>query len=104
MSKSNLVDAEIIVGVKEAATELGIDIVARMETLGLDPNLLPTTKGYISWTLFNDLLELVAKEEHCLYFGLLVAKHQPAIPLSLLGQMMKLCPTLGAAIKRTSIQ
>lgn len=100
MSKSNLVDAEIIVGVKEAATELGIDIVARMETLGLDPNLLPTTKGYISWTLFNDLLELVAKEEHCLYFGLLVAKHQPAIPLSLLGQMMKLCPTLGAAIKK----
>lgn len=100
MHQSNLVDAEIIVGVKEAANELGIDIVTRMEKLGLDPSLLDSPSGYISWALFNELLEITAIEEQCFYFGLLVAKYQPAIPLSMLGQMMKLCPTVGAAIKK----
>ena len=100
MQQSNLVDAEIILGVKEAADELGIDIVSRMKTLGLDPGLLNDPRGYISWGLFNDLLETAANEEQCFYFGLLVAKHQPAIPLSMLGQMMKLCPTIGAAISK----
>ena len=78
MPQSNLADAELFIGVKEAAAELGIDIVTRMEKVGLSPKLLQKPEGFISWPRFNDLLEVIAKEDRCHYFGLLVGKHQPA--------------------------
>lgn len=100
MPQSNLVNAEILIGVKEAAAELSLDIAVRMEKVGLSPKLLLKPDGFISWPLFNDLLEMVAKEDHCHQVGLLIGKHQPAMQLGMLGQMMKLCPNVRTALEK----
>jgi len=95
-----LVDAENVIGTKEAAAELGIDIVTRMKEVGLNPELLDKQEGFISWLQFNDLLELIAKEDRCHIIGLYIGKYQPETNLGVLGQILRLCPNVHTALQK----
>lgn len=44
---SNLVDAEILVGCKDAANELGIDVTPVLRDCGIDPELMLAPAGFI---------------------------------------------------------
>lgn len=98
MLRSNLTDAELTIGLRQAAEEIGIDLIPMMKGVGLNPQILERPQGYISWTKWNALLEWVATEHNCYYFGLLVASYQSGTKLGLMGQLMRLSPDVGAAI------
>lgn len=100
MLQSNLTDAELTIGLKQAADDIGLELEPMMKRVGLNAEVLDKPKGYISWSKWNQLLELVATEMACGHFGLLIAIHQPAVKLGLMGQVMKLCPDVGTAITK----
>ena len=100
MPLSNLIDAQIVTGLREAARELQIDIIDPVNRVGLDRTLLYKPEGYISWFAFNDLLELIALESECPQLGLLVGKHVPRMELGIVSQIVKLCPDVRTALEK----
>lgn len=100
MLQSNLADAELTIGLRQAANDIGLALDPLMERVGLNPRMLDSPEGFISWTRWNQLLEDIAEQEQCGHFGLLIARHQPPISLGLMGQIMKLCPDVGTAIAK----
>jgi len=100
MLPSNLADAELTIGLKEAAEDIGLALKPVMKRVGLNARVLDGPEGYIAWSKWDKLLELVAAEMDCSYFGLLIAAHQPAVKLGLMGQIMKLSPDVGTAIAK----
>lgn len=100
MPNSQLAAAELTIGLNEAAQEIGFDIRKAMSQTGLNPVLLEEPRGYITWEGFSELLELVTEQSGCGYFGMLVARHQPAMELGVLGQIMKFCPDVGTALAK----
>lgn len=100
MQQANLSDAELAIGLRKAAEELDLNVAPMMRRVGLNPKLLERPEGFIPWSSWSDLLELIAVEHNCLHFGLLVGAHQPAIKSGLIGQLMKLCPDIGSAIAK----
>lgn len=71
-----------------------------MKKVGLNPELLIKPEGFIPWVLFNDLLEIIAENESCHYFGLLVGKYQPAMSVGILGPILKFSPDVRTAIEK----
>lgn len=100
MSDRVLVDASVLDGIKMASEEAGIDINRRMQALGLNPETFLESEGFIDWNHFNELLESVAKEDGCRYFGLLVGKHQKAMGFGVLTQILKLSKNVGEALRK----
>ncbi len=100
MYKSDLVNAELALGLKEATQELGLNIKPRLSRFDLSPTLLHKPEGFMSWSKFNQLLEITAVEERCLHLGLLVGKYQPAMRLGALTQLLKLCPDIRTALDK----
>lgn len=100
LEKSLITDAELTIGLRQAAHEAGIDLTDALRHVGWGKRILDHPEGYVSWVKWSKLLEFVAQEHNCQYFGLLIADHQPAIQLGLMGQIMRLCPDIGTAIAK----
>lgn len=98
--KSLITDAELTIGLGPAAAEAGIDLSDALRQVGWKKSILTHPEGYVSWIKWCKLLESVAQEHNCQHFGLLIAQHQPAIQLGLMGQIMRLCPDIGTAIAK----
>jgi len=100
LEKSLITDAELTIGLRQAAHEAGIDLTDALRQVGWAKSILDHPEGYVSWVKWSRLLENVAQEYNCHHFGLLIADHQPAIQLGLMGQIMRLCPNIGTAIAK----
>ena len=95
----NLVDAEILVGCKDAAEELGIDVKPMMRDCGIDPELMLAPAGFIHHYQASKFLYEVARQHNCPHFGFLVGMHQPALRLGPGAALLSLAPRLRDALE-----
>lgn len=96
-----LVSAEMLLGSREAARELDIDIVDTLREYAIDPGLLTSPEGYLRRQQVIEFLEAVARRFDCQHFGFLVGKHQPPLRMGLLEPIFRLSPDLRTAIENT---
>ena len=93
-----LVRAEVLTGCLEAAAEINADLPALLAAHGIDSALLSSPSGFIEKTRLVGFLAEVAERYSCPYFGWLVGKNQPPLKFGPSAQLLKLAPTLGAAL------
>lgn len=94
-----LVRAVLLLGCHEAADEVGVDLDPIFEAHGIDPRLLDSPNGFLDKRRIVNFLEAVAREPKCQSFGFLVGKYQAPIQFGPPGQLVKLAPTLRAALE-----
>lgn len=97
-----LIRSEILLGSREAARELGIDLNPTLTAHGIDPQVLESPEGYLPQEQVVHFLEEIADRFECPVFGFLVGKHQPPLQFGNETQLVKLAPTLGAALDNVS--
>jgi len=98
-----LVSSEMLLGSREAAQELGIDIFDSLRKCQIDPGLLTSPEGFLQRRQVINFLEDVARRFDCQHFGFLVGKHQQSLRLGLLEPIFKLSPDIKTAIENTLI-
>mgnify|MGYP001825581443 FL=1 len=98
-----LVSSEMLLGSREAAQELGIDILDSLRKYQIDPGLLTAPEGFLQRHQVISFLEDVARRFDCQQFGFLVGKHQPSLRLGQLEPIFKLSPNIKTAIENTLI-
>lgn len=86
-----LVNAEILLGAKDAAHELGIDLSDALRSSCIAPEVLTAPKGFLPYHQVVNFLELVASQNRCPLFGFYVARHQPPFRFGAMAQLPKLC-------------
>ena len=96
---SILVSTLNLLGLKAAAEDLGIPIARELRSFGLGAEILEGFEGYISQTQLLNFIEYLADEYSCPHFGLLLAKHRPALGFGVLNQVIKTAPNLRAALE-----
>lgn len=94
-----LLNSEILLGSLEAAAELRLDLSGAQDRFGIDDEMLHAPKGLIAFHRVAGFLESVAQQGKCPLFGFMVGKHQPPLRFGPTAQMIKLSPTLEAAVK-----
>ena len=97
-----LVRAEILVGCREAAEEVGADLDTYFAAHGIDPQLIDSPSGFIEKPRLLHALQAVADHYDCQHFGFLAGKHQPPLRFGPPAQLLKLAPSLGAALDNVS--
>jgi AraC-like DNA-binding protein len=98
-----LVSSEMLLGSREAAQELGVDITDLLRDHDIDPTILVSPEGYLSRAQVIEFLEAAARSFDCPHFGFLVGKHQPPLRQGRLTPIFKLSADLKAAIDNTLI-
>ena len=96
---SHLISSEVLLGWKEAASELNVELAPILEAQGIDPLLLRKPTGYLPYQQVTLCLQLIADRFNCGHFGFVVGKHQPAMQLGSVGQVMRASPTLQTALE-----
>lgn len=92
--------AAVIQGFDELVEELGGDADTVAGRAGLDLSKLTRPDAQISTKVEMDVLELSASETECEHFGLLLGlRRDHNTYLGLLGNVLHLAPTLGAALR-----
>jgi AraC-like DNA-binding protein len=94
-----LLSSAILLGSREAALELGIDLNATLREYRINPRLLTSPEGYLTHYQVINFLQTVAERFNCEHFGFLVGKHQVPMQFGLLAQLMKLSPTLRVSLE-----
>jgi len=97
--RPHLVDSQVLLGCAEAADELGIDLLPLLRQHQIDAGVLQSPEGFLSHHQVINFLEAVAEDFDCQHFGFLVGKHQPALRLGLVTQILKLSPNLRMALE-----
>ena len=95
-----LVVPDALLGLKEAATELGIDIAPELKEIGIAPELLDGPSGFLAMESVINLLNTVATKYRCPHLGLLIGRHRPRTRFGILSQMIKVCPDVGTALRK----
>jgi AraC-like DNA-binding protein len=96
-----LVNSQILLGSLEAAQELGIDLGATLREYRIEARLLESPEGFLTHYQVINFLETVAERFDCQHFGFLVGKYQTPLQFGPVAQVLKLSPTLQAAIENT---
>jgi len=94
-----LVDSQVLLGCAEAADELGINLLPLLLQHRIDAGILQSPEGYLSHHQVINFLEAVAEGFDCEHFGFLIGKHQPAMQIGLVTQILKLSPNLHMALE-----
>lgn len=94
-----LINSGILLGSREAATELGLDLSEAQRKFGISDELLENPKGLMAFHRAAGFLEHVATAGQCPQFGLVVGKYQPPLRFAPIAQVIKFSPTLGVAIE-----
>jgi AraC-like DNA-binding protein len=94
-----LASSAILLGSREAALELGIDLNATLREYRINPRLLTSPEGYLTHYQVINFLQTVAERFDCEHFGFLVGKHQVPMQLGLVAQVLKLSPNLHASLE-----
>jgi AraC-like DNA-binding protein len=97
-----LVIADILVGCREAANSLGLDIDPIFTAHGIEPRLIDLPRGFIEKPKLLHALQDVADHYDCQHFGFLVGKHQPPLKFGPPAQLLKLAPSLLVALENTA--
>lgn len=99
--KVHFVSSYMLLGSKEAAAELGIDLSLALKDCGLPPDFLDQSKP-ITFNKMVVFLEQIAQKYNCPHFGFMVAKHQKAqnyFKFGILGKLTKLSANLEESLK-----
>ena len=97
-----LVGAEILLGAREAAVEVGLNIDPLLEAHGLDKNLAESPVSFIEKPLLLSFLQAAADLSGRSCFGFLVAKHQPPMKFGPATQLLTLADSIRAALENTA--
>ncbi len=97
--KIALIRSEILLGCAEAASELGIDLTPIISEHGMDPKVLVSPEGFLPDVQVVRFLQAIADRFDCQHFGFLVGKHQPPLQFGVGAMLLKLAPTLRAALE-----
>ena len=97
--RPRLVDSQVLLGCAEAADELGIDLLPLLRQHRIDARVLQSPEGFLSHHQVINFLAAVAEGFDCEHFGFLVGKHQPALRVGLVTQILKLSPNLQMALE-----
>ena len=93
-----MTSAEILLGSEEAADELGGDLKSSLRYSGLTRSQIVTGEGDVPLHRVVTFLNHAADTLGCEYFGLLVAKYQPAVRFAMIGQLIRFSADLEHAI------
>jgi AraC-like DNA-binding protein len=85
--------------VPQAVRRFGVDPVAVLVEAGLKPYALDDPEDTIPYTSMGRLLEVAAEKTQCPYFGLEIGKQIRSSTLGLIGELMRNCQTVGAALQ-----
>jgi AraC-like DNA-binding protein len=91
--------ADLLVGCREAANSLGLDIDPIFTAHGIEPRLIDLPRGFIEKPKVLHALQDVADHYDCQHFGFLVGKHQPPLKFGAPAQLLKLAPSLLVALE-----
>jgi AraC-like DNA-binding protein len=94
-----MVRSSILLGCREAAQELGIDLGSSLREYRINPGYLVSPEGFLTSYQVVHFLQTVAERFNCEHFGFLVGKYQTPLQIGPLAQVLKLSPTLQAAIE-----
>jgi AraC-like DNA-binding protein len=94
-----MVRSSILLGCREAAQELGIDLGSTLREYRINPGLLVLPEGFLTHYQVVHFLQTVAERFNCEHFGFLVGKYQTPLQFGPVAQVLKLSPTLQAAIE-----
>ena len=98
--RTPLVSSDGLLGLREAAKELGISIDAELEEFGLSLRLLDDPRGFLPLSQVSKFLNAVATRHNCPQLGLLIGKHRPKTRFGILTQLIKVCPDVGTALRK----
>ena len=90
---------QILLGVHEAADELGIDLGPSLHKANIEPSQLSLGDQFVPVENINRFFNDVAERAECGFFGFLVATKQPPNRFARVGQLVKFAGTLGVAIE-----
>lgn len=96
-----LVNAEMLLGAREAAEFLGMDISDALASAGIRRTVLHNPKGYLAYHQVARFLEQVAAECDCPLFGYYVGRYQPPLRFGLMSQLPRLCSSVRDSIEKT---
>lgn len=96
-----LVSSEMLLGSRQAAGELGIDISDALATHDIASKQLVSPEGFLTRAQVIGFLETVAERFNCHHFGLLVGWHQPPMRLGRLTPIFTLSADIRSAIENT---
>ena len=88
-----------LLGLREAAAELGVSVEPLMLRHNIDPSLLESFEGFMPAISIVELVEDAAETFNCPHFGLLAAKHRPGLAWGVLTQLIKASPNVGVALR-----
>ena len=94
-----MVRAEILQGCRIAANELRIDVCPILESCGIAPQLVDRPQGHIEKPRLVRFLQEVATGHDCPHYGLLVGLYQPSLSFGPPAHLVKLAPTVRAALE-----
>ncbi len=93
-----LVRAEVLLGIRRAAAELGANLGPLLAKHGIDRFQISQPAGYIEKPKLVCFLQAVADRYDCPYFGFLVGKYQPPMSFGPSAELITLAPSLGTAL------
>ncbi|MEP1593405.1 MAG: AraC family transcriptional regulator, partial [Halieaceae bacterium] len=94
-----LVNSAILLGCREAAQELGVDLGPILREYRIAPGLLKAPEGFLSHYQVINFLETVAERFDYQHFGFLVGKYQPPLQFGPTTQLLRLSPDLQSALE-----
>lgn len=93
------VSVDALAGCIDVASDLGFDAAPYLAKHGIDPDLIASSRGLLSYKALSDCLEDIAKSESCPDFGFQLGRRQQALQFGIISQVLKFAPTVGEAIR-----
>ena len=97
-AKPLMMSAEILLGSEQAAREIGLDLSESLVTSDLTKRQMASGEDMVPLHKIVAFLNDAAARSNCEHFGLLIAKHQPAVRFAMIGQLVRFSENLGMAI------
>jgi len=94
-------DGDILLGSREAAEELGIDLSDSLAVSGISRQQLTNPRNFLNYHQIVTFLDDVAERNRCPHFGFYVAKYQQPFRFGALAQISKLCSTVGESLTKS---
>lgn len=92
------VSADAMAGCSEAGIEAGFDVTPYLVRHSIDPEMVRSSRGLISFEAMSNCLETIAREESCPDFGFRLGKMQKPTQFGMISQIQQFAPNVETAI------